>query len=97
MTIEGFTIMIIFKNFFSFVLTFYAYDWINTGGIKTTLVAISSIQVGVCLLSIPMCKHWNFFLYWQSQRLIGLFADVYGKRIRAFYHRHDLLALAGLR
>ncbi|KAI5466212.1 major facilitator superfamily domain-containing protein [Mariannaea sp. PMI_226] len=77
LTIEGFTIMIIFKNFFSFVLTFYAYEWINTGGIRTTLVAISSIQVGVCLLSIPMY--------------------VYGKRVRAFYHRHDLLALAGLR
>jgi hypothetical protein len=48
--------MIIFKNFFSFVLTFYAYEWINTGGIRPTLIAISSIQVGVCLLSIPMCK-----------------------------------------
>lgn len=48
--------MIIFKNFFSFVLTFYAYDWIIQGGIRPTLLAIASIQVAVCLLSVPMCK-----------------------------------------
>lgn len=77
LTIEGFTVMIIFKNFFSFVLTFYAYDWIISGGVRPTLLAISSIQVFVCLLSIPMY--------------------IYGKRVRAFYHRHDLLALTGLR
>lgn len=56
LTIEGFTIMIIFKNFFSFALTFYAYDWVVDGGVKPTLDAISSIQVVVCLLSVPMCK-----------------------------------------
>lgn len=49
--------MIIFKNFFSFVLTFYAFDWITRGlGIKTTITVIASIQVAVCLTSIPMCK-----------------------------------------
>lgn len=49
--------MIIFKNFFSFVLTFYAFDWITRGlGIKTTIIVIASIQVAVCLTSIPMCK-----------------------------------------
>lgn len=48
--------MIIFKNFFSFVLTFYAYDWLIFGGIRKTLVAIASVQVVVCFLSIPMCK-----------------------------------------
>lgn len=47
--------MIIFKNFFSFALTFYAYDWIIDGGVRPTLVAIASIQVVVCLSSIPMC------------------------------------------
>ncbi|KAF7544530.1 hypothetical protein G7Z17_g9876 [Cylindrodendrum hubeiense] len=56
LTVEGFTIMIIFKNFFSFMLTFYAYDWIIEGGIRPTLLAIASIQVAVCLLSVPMCK-----------------------------------------
>ncbi|EWG37104.1 hypothetical protein FVEG_00864 [Fusarium verticillioides 7600] len=77
LTIEGFTIMIIFKNFFSFILTFFAYDWINQGGIERTMLAISSIQVVVCLISIPMY--------------------IYGKRVRAFYYRHDLLDMTGLR
>lgn len=49
--------MIIFKNFFSFVLTFYAFDWVTMGLlIKWTIVIIASIQVIVCLTSIPMCK-----------------------------------------
>ncbi|KAL5088591.1 hypothetical protein Trisim1_006546 [Trichoderma cf. simile WF8] len=76
LTIEGFTLMIIFKNIFSFILTFFAYDWLIKGGIKHTLIAISIVQVVVCLISIPMY--------------------VFGKRCRAFYHRHDLLALTGL-
>ncbi|KYK56897.1 Major facilitator superfamily domain, general substrate transporter [Drechmeria coniospora] len=77
MTVEGFTLMIIFKNIFSFILTWYAYDWLIQSGIKFVFIIISSVQVGVCLLSIPMY--------------------IYGKRIRAFYHRHDPLAMAGLR
>ncbi|KAF5655491.1 transporter hol1, partial [Fusarium heterosporum] len=77
LAIEGFTIMIIFKNFFSFILTFFAYNWINQGGIERTMLAIASIQVVVCLLSVPMY--------------------VYGKRVRAFYYRHDLLDMTGLR
>lgn len=48
--------MIIFKNFFSFVLTFYAFDWITGFSIRTTMVVIASVQVVVCLTSIPMCK-----------------------------------------
>lgn len=49
--------MIIFKNIFSFILTFYAYDWLIFGGIEKTMVAISSVQVVVCALTIPMCKY----------------------------------------
>lgn len=56
MAVEAFTCMLIFKNMFSFVLTFYAYEWFAHGGIKHTMVVIGSIQVGICLLSIPMCK-----------------------------------------
>lgn len=56
LTVEGFTLMIIFKNLFSFVLTWFAYDWLIQGGIRQVLIIISSIQVFVCLLSIPMCK-----------------------------------------
>jgi hypothetical protein len=56
MAVEAFTCMLIFKNLFSFVLTFFSYDWFVHGGIKHTMIVIGSIQVGICLLSIPMCK-----------------------------------------
>ncbi|KAE8389994.1 MFS transporter [Aspergillus alliaceus] len=52
--IESFTCMLIFKNIFSFILTFFAYDWIVSNGVKPAFMAISSIQVGICALSIPM-------------------------------------------
>ncbi|EAW11157.1 putative MFS transporter [Aspergillus clavatus NRRL 1] len=52
--VEAFTCLLIFKNMFSFVLTFFAYDWIVANGIRPAFLAISSIQMGVCLLSIPM-------------------------------------------
>ncbi|CAI6095791.1 unnamed protein product [Clonostachys chloroleuca] len=78
LTIEGFTIMIIFKNIFSFGLTFSAYDWvIANNGIRKVMVAAAIVQVIVCLLSVPMY--------------------IYGKKVRAFYHRNDLLAMTGLR
>lgn len=48
--------MLVFKNMFSFVLTFYAYDWLLQNGIRPAFLAISSIQMGVCALSIPMCR-----------------------------------------
>lgn len=59
LTVEGFTLMIIFKNIFSFILTFFAYDWLIKGGIKHTMIAISIVQVVVCVISVPMCK--SFF------------------------------------
>ncbi|KAH6675582.1 MFS transporter-like protein [Halenospora varia] len=74
--IEAFTCTIIFKNFFSFGLTFSAYDWLVKAGAFKTFMWISSIQVVVCLLSIPMY--------------------VFGKRNRAFFHRHDILKACGL-
>jgi hypothetical protein len=55
--IEAFTCLLIFKNFFSFGLTFSAYDWVKVqGGINNSFIAIASVQVVICLLSIPMCK-----------------------------------------
>lgn len=54
--IEAFTCLLVFKNMFSFVLTFYAYKWFAHGGVKHTMIVIGSIQVGICLLSVPMCK-----------------------------------------
>jgi hypothetical protein len=56
LAIEGFTCTIIFKNIFSFALTFKAYDWLVAGGIRPIFIALGTVQVVVCLLSIPMCK-----------------------------------------
>jgi hypothetical protein len=50
--------MIIFKNIFSFALTLKAFDWLVTAGTQATPLfkTLAWIQLGVCLLSIPMCK-----------------------------------------
>ena len=61
--VEAFTCLLLFKNMFSFALTWGAYNWLVDGGIKKTFYAISSVQVGVCLLSIPMCKCLFLFLW----------------------------------
>lgn len=52
--VEAFTCLLIFKNMFSFILTYFAFDWIFAGGIREIFIIIASIQVGICLLSIPM-------------------------------------------
>lgn len=100
LTIEGFTLTILFKNFFSFAVTYYALDWLVAGGIRRVLVIISILQVVICLLSIPMCK---FMTHPNSLKdLVLLFeanapnTDVFGKRCRAFFHRHDPIALCRL-
>ncbi|KEY70079.1 hypothetical protein S7711_07863 [Stachybotrys chartarum IBT 7711] len=67
LTIEGLTLMIIFKNFFSFILTFFAYDWLMHGGIQRTMVAIASVQIAVCLLSIPM---WICRYVWKEVQIL---------------------------
>jgi len=54
--VEAFTCLLIFKNVFSFGLTFGAYHWIVAGGILKVFYTIASVQLGICLLSIPMCK-----------------------------------------
>jgi hypothetical protein len=50
--------MIIFKNIFSFALTLKAFDWLVTQRTRATPLfnIIASIQVAICVLSIPMCK-----------------------------------------
>jgi hypothetical protein len=52
--IETFTCLIIFKNFFSFVLAYYAYSWVLSRGFERMFVIFGSIEIGLCLLSIPM-------------------------------------------
>lgn len=54
--VEAFTCLLVFKNIFSFFLTYFAYDWLVEAGARKVFLIIASIQVGVCLLSVPMCK-----------------------------------------
>lgn len=54
--VEAFTCLLIFKNLFSFGLTFGAYYWLTKGGVARIFYIIGSVQVGICLLSIPMCE-----------------------------------------
>lgn len=104
LSIEGFTCLLIFKNFFSYGLTYKAYDWLVANGTKARPVfnALGSIQLVVCLLAIPMCM----FLHPPDLSLsvldvpflvLTLCLDIFGKRNRSFFYRHDLLKMFGLR
>lgn len=75
---------------FSFVLTFYAYDWFARGGIKRTMIIIGSIQVGICLLSVPMCEFTRRKNNNACSTLSDLILDVFGKWNRSFFARHDI-------
>ncbi|KAJ2899314.1 major facilitator superfamily transporter [Zalerion maritima] len=78
LSIEAFTCMIIFKNIFSFALTWKAFDWVVQADTVVPLFnGVGSVHIAVCLLSVPMY--------------------VFGKRIRSFWHRHDLLKATGLK
>ncbi|KAL4961437.1 putative MFS transporter [Aspergillus stella-maris] len=74
--IEAFTCMLIFKNIFSFVLTFYTYDWLVESYVRKPFMAISSIQVAICVLSIPMYifGKWNrsFFSRYDILKMLRL-------------------------
>lgn len=53
--VEGFTCLLVFKNIFSFGLTFSGYGWLVSGGITPVFIAIASVQVVICCTTIPMC------------------------------------------
>ncbi|ROW04546.1 hypothetical protein VMCG_04962 [Cytospora schulzeri] len=78
LAIEGFTCMIIFKNFFSFALTFKAYHWLITNGSKATPVfnALGAVQVVICMLSVPMYifgkRNRSFFYRHDILQKLGL-------------------------
>lgn len=56
MSVEGFTCLLVFKNLFSFGLTFKGFDWlVEADSTKTMFIALGSVQVGICALTIPMC------------------------------------------
>ncbi|OCK73837.1 MFS transporter-like protein [Lepidopterella palustris CBS 459.81] len=53
-SVEAFTCLLVFKNIFSFGLTWSSYNWLVVHGIKPVFMAIASVQVVICLLSVPM-------------------------------------------
>ncbi|KAJ9645339.1 hypothetical protein H2199_003345 [Coniosporium tulheliwenetii] len=52
--VEAFTCLLVFKNIFSFGLTWSSYDWLVAYGIKPIFNAVASVQLVICLLTIPM-------------------------------------------
>ena len=65
---EGFTCLLVFKNIFSFALTFKGFEWIQQGQVQPVFTAVASVQVGICLLTVPMCESTPFFLLILSYR-----------------------------
>ncbi|KAI6887647.1 serine/threonine kinase 16 [Hortaea werneckii] len=63
--VEGFTCLLVFKNIFSFGLTFSGWGWLVNAGIRPVFIAISSVQVVICCLSVLMYvfgkKNRSFF------------------------------------
>ena len=96
--VEAFTCLLIFKNVFSFGLTWGAYHWLVQGGILKVFYSIASIQVAICLLSIPMCKILQKTVAHLSDLQVWLIAstDILGKKNRAFFNRHDILKMTHL-
>lgn len=96
LAVEGFTCLLIFKNIFSFGLTFSGLDWLVKAGIKPVFMWISSVQVVICLLTILMCK---CRMSWRDERYCAnsFRADIFGKKNRSFFARHDILQICRLR
>ncbi|KAI9668234.1 MAG: hypothetical protein M1821_001054 [Bathelium mastoideum] len=74
--VEAFTCLMIFKNIFSFGLTFSGYNWLVTYGIRIPFIGMASAQVGVCLLTILMYvfgkKNRSFFARHDILRILKL-------------------------
>lgn len=75
-SIEAFTCMMVFKNIFSFGLTWSGYHWLIVGGIKNVFTACASVQVAVCLLTIPLYilgkRNRSFFARNDILKTLGL-------------------------
>lgn len=99
LAIEGFTCLLVFKNIFSFGLTFSGYDWLRDAGISPVFRDVGIVQVVICLLTVPMCKSFFSFLFSPLFSLMinnanenfFLSIDVFGKRWRSYAARKDFL------
>ncbi len=53
--IEAFTCLLVFKNLFSFGLTWFGFDWLVEYGPKRMFLIVGSIQVVVCMTTVVLC------------------------------------------
>ena len=70
--IEAFTCLLVFKNCFSFALSWEGIDWLINidGGIKRLFIYVGSAQAGICLLTVFMCRLPDSLLNSSSSGLI---------------------------
>jgi len=54
LTIEGFTILVMFKNFIAYAITYKGFDWLAEEGSEGMFFMFAYIQIAVCALTIPM-------------------------------------------
>ncbi|KAJ9630528.1 hypothetical protein H2203_001051 [Taxawa tesnikishii (nom. ined.)] len=54
--VEAFTCLLVFKNIFSFGLTFSGLDWLIKGGVRHTFIIVASVQVGIYALTVLMYR-----------------------------------------
>ena len=95
--VEAFTCMLIFKNMFSFALTWSAYNWILEDGVVKIFLIIGSVQVVVCLSGVPMCKfHHRPKIAACGKLTMSCATDIFGKRNRLFMRKHDILKMTRL-
>ncbi|TKA47820.1 hypothetical protein B0A55_13576 [Friedmanniomyces simplex] len=95
--VEGFTCLLVFKNVFSFGLTFSGYNWLVQAGIRPVFMAISSVQVVVCCTTVLMCEFHALLSVLDLMVKLTDGADVFGKKNRSFFARHDILKMLNLR
>lgn len=63
--VEAFTCLLVFKNCFSFALSWEGIDWLIDidGGIERLFIYVGSVQVGICLLTVFMCRLPDLLLH----------------------------------
>lgn len=52
--VEAFTNLLIFKNMFSFILAYNAFNWIFAIRIRHLFIIFGSIEIVICFLAVPM-------------------------------------------
>jgi hypothetical protein len=106
LAIEGLTCLVLFKNLISFGITYKGFDWLAELSARPMFFLFAYVQIGICVSTIPMCKFFSpsipYFFLTRKQRHRRIHADhcptdIYGKQIRSFFARHDILKMLWLR